>query len=235
MKNYKIIKFSEISSTNTYLKENSASFSDKTVIISDIQTSGRGRLGKTFHSNQLGGLYLSILLKDYQAPQELTIRASIAVSRAIFKAFGLDVNIKWVNDIYYNGKKLCGILCERTGDGSIVSGIGINVENTDFPKEVSHIAAAIKQFNPSAKRDELLPILLSEFETALYEDFPILLKEYKKRCFILGQAVIVNIGDLSYDAVAKDILDDGNLLVQKQDGDLVSLNSGEIVLKIKNI
>lgn len=233
MNKFKIIKLDEISSTNTYLKEKASELCDRTAVVAEIQTKGRGRLSRTFHSNCRGGLYLSILLKNYEAPFEITIRTAVAVQRAILLSFGTECEIKWVNDLYVKGKKVCGILCERTGDGSIVCGIGVNVSNCDFPLEIQNIAACLCTFNPEASKEALLSVLLECFEAVLHEDFSSVLSHYREKCFIIGKPLLVILGDCRYDAVADSIEDDGSLVVIKEDGTRVSLNSGEITLKLR--
>ena len=233
MNRFIIKKYEKMASTNTFLKENADSFADRTVIIADVQTSGRGRLTKTFHSEDRGGLYMSVLLKGYDAPQETTVRVAVCVHRAIKNAFGITCGIKWVNDIYYNGKKLCGILCERTGSGDIICGIGINVLKRDFPDEIKDIACALGEFVHSADKDVMLNAILSCFDEAMSEDFASVMAYYKANCFVIGMKVRVLTGLDDYEAVVLDITDDGNLIVLKNDGAAVSLNSGEISLKIR--
>lgn len=233
MNGFIIKKYQKMASTNTFLKENAHNFSDRTVIVADIQTGGRGRLGKTFHSEDKGGLYMSVLLKGYDAPQELTVRVAVCVHRAIEKAFGLDCAVKWVNDIYYNGKKLCGILCERTGDGSIICGIGVNVHKRDFPDEIKDIACSIGDYVDDADKDRLLEAILDGMDKALADDFGEIMAYYRSKCFVIGMKVRVLVGLDDYEALVLDIADDGNLIVMKDDGTAASLNSGEIVLKLK--
>ena len=90
MNGFIIEKFEKLPSTNTFLKENAAAYADRTVVIASSQTGGRGRLGKTFLSEDRGGLYMSVLLKNCATPEELTVRAAVCVQRAIMNAFGLD-------------------------------------------------------------------------------------------------------------------------------------------------
>ena len=233
MNGFIIKKYEKLASTNTFLKENAQSFSDRTVITADVQTGGRGRLGKTFHSEDVGGLYMSVLLRGYDSPQELTVRVAVCVHRAIRKAFGLDCGIKWVNDIYYGGRKLCGILCERSGSGDIICGIGVNVMKRVFPDEIKDIACAIGEFCQDVSREKMLGAILSEFDNTLAEDFSAILAYYKSKCFVIGMTVRVLVGTEDYEAQVIDMVEEGNLLVRKDDGSFAILNSGEIVLKLK--
>lgn len=129
---FKIKKMTNASSTNTILKENIDNIENGTVILADKQSGGRGRHGKSFESPE-GGLYMSVYLDAVYSTGEMpfvTVLSGIAVRRAILDITGLDAKIKWPNDIFIGGKKVCGILTElvkrRCGYGVII-GIGLNV------------------------------------------------------------------------------------------------------------
>ena len=138
------IKLETVDSTNNYAKKIFDSLeTEKTVIIANEQTNGRGRQGRSFHSPKDNGIYMSIVLKKeckLEALNMLTVISAVAVSKAIYNITKLNNEIKWVNDIYINLKKVCGILAESVNiksngltDGVIV-GIGINIKTTDdFP------------------------------------------------------------------------------------------------------
>lgn len=147
----RFLVFKEINSTNTYLKEHHEELEADTVVITDYQTGGRGRYGRTFYSPAGEGLYFSILFKGNVMPESeyLTMAAALAVSE-VLKDYGLIPSIKWVNDIFVNDRKLCGILTEgelELESGRIkylVLGIGINVNNIAFPEELAEIATSMK-------------------------------------------------------------------------------------------
>ena len=128
-------------STNLKVKEMAQrGAAEGVTLIVDRQTAGRGRLGRQFHSPE-GGLYLSTLLRPAYA-EGITCRAAVAAARAIESLCDLRVDIKWVNDLYVNGRKVAGILAEGILDAdgaltAVVLGIGINVGATDFPDELS--------------------------------------------------------------------------------------------------
>ena len=163
--------FKEIDSTNTYAKRvltecGNLRNSDGTlttagqkyhraIIAAESQTAGRGRLGRTFVSPAKTGIYISIIYAPSGGitnPAKITAFSAVAVCRAIKKLYGISCQIKWINDIYANGKKICGILTEgftnfETGTiESAIIGIGINIRNNPelFPKEVAKVAGSIE-------------------------------------------------------------------------------------------
>ena len=142
--------FDEIDSTNTEAKRMVADgFKADAILVAHTQTAGRGRMGRSFYSPAQTGAYFSILhtldtpLCDAVA---ITSAASVAVMRAIRTLAGIQTDIKWVNDLYYNGKKICGILTEAVSAGEsihVIVGIGINLDTADFPEELKAIAGSL--------------------------------------------------------------------------------------------
>ena len=167
--------FSELDSTNQYLKELAKEGAKAgTVIIANKQSAGRGRLGRSFFSPEGTGIYMSILLRpemELQKSVRITSMAAVAVARAIERVSGIEAKIKWVNDIFLNGKKVCGILTE-SGINAItgtleyaVLGIGINVGTIQFPEELKDIATSIcNECNHTVTRTELIIEILKELE-----------------------------------------------------------------------
>ena len=217
--------FSSVTSTNTILKEMAEQGAKEgTVIIAEEQTAGRGRTGKQFYSPKGTGIYISILLRpDIPAEESLflTTSAAVATARAIEDVSDKRALIKWVNDIYLEDKKTCGILTEgafnvETGklDYAIV-GIGINVCIPDggFPDNIKDIATAIfdKQTDSINKRSILIANLLDYF-MEYYKDFKSksYVKEYIERSMIIGKTITVIEG--SKTSVAKAIDIDKNCL-----------------------
>ena len=152
----KIELFSEIDSTNTYLKNiASQNAPHASVAIAESQTNGRGRLGRSFYSPNKTGVYLSLLYKTSEQitkPALFTAASAVAVSRAVKKLCNIDLQIKWVNDLYLAEQKVCGILCEGVpleceGLKTIIIGIGVNIFTTSFPKEIENKAGSL--FNNS--------------------------------------------------------------------------------------
>ncbi len=239
--------FSSVTSTNTILKEMAEQGAKEgTVIIAEEQTAGRGRTGKQFYSPKGTGIYISILLRpDIPAEESLflTTSAAVATARAIEDVSDKRALIKWVNDIYLEDKKTCGILTEgafnvETGklDYAIV-GIGINVCIPDggFPDNIKDIATAIfdKQTDSINKRSILIANLLDYFKE-YYKDFKSnsYVKEYIERSMIIGKTITVIEGSKTSVAKAIDIDKNCRLKVQFEDGTTKWLSSGEVSTKI---
>ena len=239
--------FSSVTSTNTILKEMAEQGAKEgTVIIAEEQTAGRGRTGKQFYSPKGTGIYISILLRpDIPAEESLflTTSAAVATARAIEDVSDKRALIKWVNDIYLEDKKTCGILTEgafnvETGklDYDIV-GIGINVCIPDggFPDNIKDIATAIfdKQTDSINKRSILIANLLDYF-MEYYKDFKSksYVKEYIERSMIIGKTITVIEGSKTSVAKAIDIDKNCRLKVQFEDGTTKWLSSGEVSTKI---
>lgn len=239
--------FSSVTSTNTILKEMAEQGAKEgTVIIAEEQTAGRGRTGKQFYSPKGTGIYISILLRpDIPAEESLflTTSAAVATARAIEDVSDKRALIKWVNDIYLEDKKNCGILTEgafnvETGklDYAIV-GIGINVCIPDggFPDNIKDIATAIfdKQTDSINKRSILIANLLDYF-MEYYKDFKSksYVKEYIERSMIIGKTITIIEGSKTSVAKAIDIDKNCRLKVQFEDGTTKWLSSGEVSTKI---
>lgn len=211
-----------------------------TAVLAEEQTAGRGRFGRSFVSPPGAGLYLSFLLRPQVPPETaglLTGFAAVAVRRAIRETCGLETEIKWVNDLYAGGGKLCGILAESSlrgaGVAHIVLGVGINVTATagDFPPELRGRATSILlETGSPPDRFALAGSLLRRLD-ALAGDFPgereAYLAEYRAGCLTLGREVTLPGGERG---IAEDIGADYSLLVRLPSGELRRLNSGEATL-----
>ena len=236
-----------VSSTNTVLKEKASQGAlHGTVLIAEEQTLGRGRMGKKFYSPSGTGIYLSILLRpDIPADESLflTTSAAVATARAIEDVSDKKAEIKWVNDIYIRGKKVCGILTEASFniesgklDYAIV-GIGINVcfPAEGFPPDIDNIATAIfdKSSDSINKRSLLIANLLNYF-MEYYNDFESkkYVDEYIRRSMIIGKEITVLNGAQSADAIAVEIDNACRLKVKFNDGTEKWLNSGEVSIKV---
>ena len=234
-------------STNDLAKEMVQKGSnDGTVIIAHNQTAGRGRRGRSFFSPDATGIYMSIILRP-DCPTEilslLTPAAAVSTANAMEKVSGKRVDIKWINDIFINGKKICGILCETCFNStnhspSVIVGIGINLcdPRGGFPDEISELASSLYGSEipdadvPSMICAEIINLLLEYSDTLAERSF---LKEYKERMFLLGIEINVIAPTESYSAVAADIDTDGHLIVTLCDGTVRVLNAGEISIKSK--
>ncbi len=214
------------------------------IFIAEGQTSGRGRRGRSFASPHGSGVYMSLLLT---APGELgslasvTAFAAVAVARSIERVCGLSVDIKWVNDICYKGKKLGGILTEgalssdmRTAS-YVVIGIGINVLRAELPEELRDVAVSLEEITGvRADRGLLAAEIAAELERGI-GDFssPEVVEEYRRRSFIVGREVTVHKLGGSYAARVVGIGDDMSLRLLLPDGSTENLITGEVSVRVR--
>ncbi len=215
-----------------------------TVVVAEVQTAGRGRFGRTWVSPE-GNLWVSILLRpSLDSLRWLSVLAGIAAARAIASAAGLEVTLKWPNDVRIRGRKVGGVLVENSLSGSEVRhaiiGIGINVAldtSTDF-----HLASTATALNRECEgpvsRAALLRHLLEEvdrlYESLMAGETP--LEEWRGLLDTLGKEVVVrdvtgsDSLDGSYRGVAEDVDVSGNLLLRLPDGGLITLAGGEVTI-----
>lgn len=229
---YTVTVAAEISSTNTALKEMAAAGAPLgTTLIAARQTGGRGRLGRQFHSPE-GGLYLSTLVSPVDA---VTCRAAVAAARAIESLCAASIDVKWVNDLYVNGRKVAGILAEGVfaPDGTlaaVVLGIGINVGETAFPADLQSIATSLGNEGYCLAREDVAVAFLNALPTALTDSAA--MAEYRRRNLVVGRQVTVWQGNITYTATAEFITDDGHLTVRTADGQVHTLSSGEVSVRL---
>lgn len=247
------IYLDEVDSTNNYAKKLLENKSDaelsslnETVISANSQSAGRGRLNRDFFSPKGKGLYFSLIYlpqKQISNPAEITVASSLAICKSLEKFFNNTINlkIKWVNDLYLNDKKVGGILTEGILDNSLgkiaayIIGIGININTSSFPEEISHKAASISKENlsPSEKKDLILKISQEVFNVCATEDKSQIFNEYKNRSFLINKTVtvhpIIN-SEESFLAKVIDITPEAKLKVQIQNNEIKELDSGEITL-----
>ena len=231
-------------STNPLLKERADSLPEWYTIISGCQTAGRGRIGRSFYSPSDTGIYLSVLLRPSLPAQEatrITTAAAVAACRAIESCTKANPKIKWVNDVFIEGKKVCGILTEGSlnmetgGLDWAVMGIGLNVYEPEggFPEEIRQIAGSIAEKRRKNLRNMLAASFLREFHTICSDlskaDFA---EEYRKRSFLIGEEILVLRGEDAVPAKAMDIDEECRLLVQYEDGRKEALSSGEVSVRL---
>ena len=233
---FKLIKLEEIPSTNAALKAMPEA-EHGTVLLAKRQTAGRGRLGRSFASPE-GGLYLSLLLRRAEAPAQLlhlTPMVAVAVRRAIFDACGLWTDIKWINDLQVQGKKVCGILTELDGIGRIIVGIGINCHTVEFPPSLNGIAASLHEFVPVDEEALLNALLLrlQELDEGLQSQKAAWMAEYAAACITVGREVELVRGNVCRPAFAEAVNEDGALSVCFPDGTREAVFMGEAQIKLR--
>ena len=239
--------FPVLTSTNTVLKTLAAEDAPAgTAILAAEQTAGRGRLGRSFYSPSASGLYLSLLLRPDLAPSDaprLTSCAAVAVAEAVGELSGRDTGIKWVNDVYMNGKKICGILTEAGVDlessrvNYVVVGIGINLRTPEggFPVEIRQVAgAAFDGLTVPDLRNRLAALVLDRLADYAADPFSdALFEAYAKRSFVPGRKImILTPGKEPVPAEALCLNRDYSLQVRLPDGSRQALTSGEVSIRI---
>ena len=244
----KIVVYNCLESTNKTAKEIVLSMEAEhgTVIIADSQTAGRGRYGRAFFSPRGSGLYMSLILRParlgFESPTAVTAFAAVSVCEAIESLpAAKPPQVKWVNDVFLDGKKVCGILTEAVSGGQnegsqwIVLGIGVNftLPMTGFPKSIENVAGAIfTTENPTTTRSRLAAEIISRIMAPARKTQAEMFEAYRKRLMLLGQTVTVS-GleieiDEAFEAVALDVDMSGRLIVKKENGDILALSSGDV-------
>ncbi|WP_407393528.1 biotin--[acetyl-CoA-carboxylase] ligase [Methanobrevibacter sp.] len=241
-----IFVYNEVSSTNTVAKFLSMNEIDNgTVIISEKQTNARGRSGKAWES-PLGGVWLSIILNpnvDHSKLPLITLATGVAVAKTLEKLGVENPEIKWPNDIMINGKKVCGILTEAVAKfntiENVIIGVGIdaNLNVEDFPEELQVGTTTLKEeLGRTGNENLLIKTFLEEFEiiSELFNQggYEEILKEWRKRSYTIGKIVEVRTPfNKYYDGYVVGIGKEGALIVEKIDGTLEKVISGECIIK----
>ena len=235
-----------VTSTNTLAKELAANGSKEgTVIIAREQTEGRGRMGRVFYSPNSSGVYFSVILRPKLNLEDsllITTGTALAVAQAIETIAHVKAYIKWVNDIYIEDKKVCGILTEASlnfESGSLeyaVVGIGINIETKDFPDGIQQIAGSI--FDDKPGETPVTSMLVAEVLNNLAKCMNSLtdkkyLEEYRKRSFLIGKDILVLRGKEVIPAKAIDIDEKARLVVEYENHTTEALVSGEVSVRKK--
>ena len=212
-----------------------------TLVLTNQQSAGRGRMGRKFESPAGQGIYLSLLLRaDIPAAdaQTVTVSAAVAVCRAVKALCGLELSIKWVNDLYYHGKKVCGILTEAGADLEsgrlewLVVGIGLNFTTPPeaFPAELRRLAGSLFPGGPAPVSRVALAAAIARELLTLCPAFDCL-EEYRARCFVPGHWVTVCTGRETYAALALSIDAAGRLVVRRENGREEALQHGEVSIR----
>ena len=220
------------------------------IFISEEQTAGRGRLGRKFVSPSKTGLYISLCLFPTIALEDLsliTCATAVACVETLEELTGKSLNIKWVNDLFYQDKKVGGILTEIISDfesqqvQALIVGMGINlIENhQSFPEELHSIVGSIfssktEYDNSSFNRNHFIAQFLEKwtfyYQNLSKRDF---IKSYKEHSNVIGKFVNIFEGNQTYSAYAKDIDENGHLIIEKEDNTLHSLSYGEVSIRTK--
>lgn len=208
------------------------------LIAADGQSAGRGRMGRSFYSPAGTGLYFSLLCQTpLTAAHVLTVTSATAVAlmRAIRRLYGLQTEIKWVNDLYLDGKKVAGILTEAMTEGDrvhFVIGIGVNLTTEDFPEELAEIAGSLNCQKGS--REALIAALWKELFPYLHDpEDASWVEDYRTHSCVLGKNVTWSTDGQRYEGIALDVNEHGHLLVRSSDGREHCLQTGEISVRLR--
>lgn len=229
--------YGTLTSTNDRARELALSGANaNTLVVAVSQTAGRGRQGRSFFSPAGGGIYMSLLLRpeSLDKPERITVAAAVAAACALEKISGKETKIKWVNDVFVDGKKVSGILTEggSSADGRpwAVLGVGVNLSAPEegFPEELRAIAGAVLPESTTEQRGALIAEIAETFldiyedpdENALYD-------AYCARDLLHGNIVNIIYNNEETEAIALGIDRDFSLRVRLPDGREISLRSGE--------
>lgn len=234
-----VLFYSSVDSTNTQAKRLLEQGKENTfLIVADEQTQGRGRQGKTFYSPKSTGVYMSLVLHPdaaFHNAVSITTAAAVCVCKTIEKLSDKKPEIKWVNDIYVNNKKVCGILAEAISDAktqrvsSVILGIGINLTTSKFPSELKNIGS----LSANVDRAELIAQIVYELFDLLRQDNKNYIDYYREHSMVIGKRINIFQNERITPALAVEIDGDGGLVVETFDGERQTLRSGEITLRIK--
>lgn len=231
-----VLYYSSIDSTNTQAKRliNDGK-SNSLLIVSDEQTNGRGRQGKSFYSPALTGIYMSFVfhpMADFSSTVSSTTAAAVAVCRAIEKLTDKRPEIKWVNDVYLDGKKICGILCEAISDfetgtvSSLIVGIGMNIKTVQFPDYVENAAS----LECDVRRADMIAEITKQLKEVLSKDYGDFIDYYRTHSMIIGKEIDYIENGTVNRAKAIEIDSRGGLVVQAGT-EIKTLRSGEISVR----
>ena len=241
-KEHKLYIYKEESSSNTVAKQLcQGGETEGSVVIVESQTNGKGRMGRSFISTDENGLYMSVILRPKISAEKcmsITVLAAVSVLEAIEEICSVDCSIKWVNDIYVNEKKCCGILTEAGMDFEngllhyAVVGIGVNIASPKggFEKEIEHIACGIYEGEsyPCGIKSRLCAKIIDNlFDNYAKIEEKAYIKKYKEKSNIIGKEVDVYVGEKIVCGEAIDIDDEASLIVRDANGVIHSFNSGE--------
>ncbi len=255
---HKLYFFDEIDSTNNFAKKLIEEEKyDEAIIVARTQTAGRGRQGKSFYSPSDSGIYMTVVLNpNSKISTVVTLTAKIAciVAKSIFEIYGIQVGIKWVNDLYLNNRKVCGILCEADNDYKnmllkhVFVGIGINMTTIDFPEDIKNSAGSLMinqdSFGNSVENNpegdfyntyrfrNLVECIVKNIYNGYQDSFDNFLSYYRKYSIILNESIYFVENGEKTNAKVMDIDSDGGLVVRCENGKEKTLRSGEITVRI---
>jgi BirA family biotin operon repressor/biotin-[acetyl-CoA-carboxylase] ligase len=240
-----LVHFYETDSTNAFasrLLAHGHKVPNGTIIVAESQTAGRGRLGRSWHSEPEAGLYFSMVLYPGIPPglaPLFTLGAAVALHNAVERETRLAVDVKWPNDLLVHGKKVCGILAELQAEVDMVKtmiiGVGLNVNHQRFPEDLGARAISLRMASGRThSRIEILLEFLEEFED-LYANFlrrgPAAIIEpwTRSSSFAHGRRIEINDGVRVIEGLTRGLNPLGALRIEKADGAVEEVYSGDVV------
>lgn len=214
------------------------------LFVANEQTAGRGRRGRSWQSPPGANIYFTILLRPRFAPEQasmLTLVMAHSVAAAIYRLTGLDVGIKWPNDVLLDGKKVCGILTEMSVEREyihyVVCGVGINVAPQEFPEEIREHATSVEMiYGKAISKGELLQYVMEELERdydafVAAGDLTPLLESYNSRLVNRRRRVRVMDPKGEWEGTARGINERGELLVEDEENGITAVYAGEVSVR----
>ena len=211
---------------------------NRLLIVADEQTGGRGRQGKSFYSPALTGVYFTLVLHPMTALSNAvsaTTAAAVAVCRAVERLTDKQPKIKWVNDVYLDGRKICGILTEAVTDfetqtvTSVIIGIGMNIKTVNFPDDVENAAS----LGADVSRCELIAAIADELCDIAEKPPGEFIDYYRSHSMLIGEDINFIKNGAVTPAVAVAIDENGGLTVRLNNGEVTTLTSGEISIRVR--
>ncbi len=226
----------EVASTNDWAKEEGKKGAPEgKVFVAEVQTAGRGRWGRRWHSPR-GGIWMSILLRPPdEARPFLSFVAALSSAEALRKVTGIDARTKWPNDVVVRGKKIGGILVEAERDFVVVGiGLNVNLREGDFPPELLEVATSVwMERGEPVDREELLAELMEQVERRynllLAEGAEPILAEWRAMDVCLGRKVKVEVGSRVVEGMAEEVTGEGALRIRREDGGVEEIFSGTVL------
>ena len=236
-----IVYFKEIDSTNRYAKKLAGQgAAHGTMVLADTQTAGRGRRGHSWISPAGSSISMTLILRPDVPPAQvakISLLTALATANAIRRVTGLDVRIKWPNDIVAGGRKVCGMLMEMDATpekvASVVAGVGINVHQTQFPEEIAHSASSLDLLaGRRISRADIVRAFLQEYERVWALGDEAMMRAYRERSATIGQRVQVIGLNGTYTGTAQDVTESGSLLVRAdEDGGVREVLAADVSVR----
>lgn len=227
--------YDTVTSTNDVARELCGD-SGYVLVVADGQTNGRGRQGKSFFSPHDSGLYFSLAIDTHSPAFEftgVTCAVAVAVSRAVRKIAETDLKIKWVNDLYSEDRKVCGILVQAVSENGrikkLIIGVGINVSTIDFPDDIKDIAGSLGK---KVDRNILTAEAVNNILGLIFSNPEEYIDEYRSKSNVIGKEITYIQNGISHTATAMDIDKNGGLIVRNGE-ETITLTSGEISVRFR--